>query len=102
MVLLEFSMSPMDKGESLSEYIARILNYIDRSGITYKLTPMGTILEGDWDEVMSVVTGCFKLLEVDCKRIAANIKIDYRAGDVSRMDSKIAKVEKIINKKLSK
>lgn len=101
MVLLEFSMSPMDKGESLSEHVARILNYIDRSGITYKLTPMGTILEGEWDEVMSVVTGCFKLLEADCSRITSSIKIDYRAGNESRMESKINKVEKIINRKLS-
>ena len=32
MVLLEFSMSPLDKGESLSEYVARSLDIIDKSG----------------------------------------------------------------------
>ncbi|MGE5401488.1 MAG: MTH1187 family thiamine-binding protein [Ignavibacteriales bacterium] len=101
MVLLEFSMSPLDKGESLSSYISRILNYIDESGVTYKLTPMGTILEGEWDEVMGVVTGCFRLLEEDCSRISVNLKVDYRAGKESRMESKIRKVEKILNKKLT-
>ncbi|MGE5682472.1 MAG: MTH1187 family thiamine-binding protein [Bacillota bacterium] len=102
MVLLEFSMSPMDKGESLSPYVSRILKYIDESGVKYKLTPMGTILEGQWDEVISAVTGCFKLLEEDCRRISVNLKVDYRAGKESRMESKIDKVEKIINRKLSK
>ena len=101
MVLLEFSMSPMDKGESLSSYVARILNYIDESGVKYKLTPMGTILEGEWDDVIGVVTGCFKLMEQDAGRISVNLKVDYRAGSQSRLESKIEKVEKILNKKLS-
>jgi len=45
MVLLEFSMSPIGKGESLSPYVARVLNVVDKSGVSYKLTSMGTILE---------------------------------------------------------
>ena len=101
MVLLSFSMTPMDKGESVSKYVARISKYIDGSGITYQLTPMSTILEGEWDKVMSVITECFRLLEKDCRRISINIKIDFRAGKESRMKSKIEKIEKILDKKLS-
>jgi uncharacterized protein YqgV (UPF0045/DUF77 family) len=33
MVLLEFSMAPAGKGESVSEYVARILDVIDKSGV---------------------------------------------------------------------
>ncbi|MCU7496429.1 MAG: MTH1187 family thiamine-binding protein [Ignavibacteria bacterium] len=101
MVLLEFSMSPTDKGESLSSYVAKILDYIDESGVTYRLTPMGTILEGEWDKVINVVTGCFKLMQQDSRRISVNLKVDYRAGEESRLESKIQKVEKILDKKLS-
>ncbi len=99
MVLLEFSMSPMDKGESLSKYVAEILNHISESGVTYQLTPMGTVLEGEWDEVMKVVGGCFKIMKKDCNRISMSLKMDYRAGNESRMKSKIEKVEKLTNKK---
>ena len=42
MVLLEFSISPTGKGESLSPYISRVLKTIDDSGVSYRLTPMGT------------------------------------------------------------
>ena len=45
MVLLEFAMAPA-AGASVSEYVARILDVIDKSGVPYQLTPMGTILEG--------------------------------------------------------
>ena len=37
MLLLEFSMSPFDKGESLSEYVARSLKIIDESSVPYRI-----------------------------------------------------------------
>ena len=102
MVLLEFSMSPLDKGESLSPYVARILNIIDSSGTTYKLTPMGSILEGEYEDVMNVVKDCFQELQKDCNRISVSIKIDYRAGTKSRLSSKIERIESILGKSLPK
>jgi len=54
MVLLDFSMSPMNKGESASEYVARSLDIVDKSGLPYRLTPMGTIIERAWAKVMTV------------------------------------------------
>ena len=66
MVLLEFSMSPMDKGESVSDYVSRSLDIITNSGVPYRLNPMGTCLEGEWDEVMSVVQQCYEKMSSDC------------------------------------
>jgi uncharacterized protein (TIGR00106 family) len=100
MILLEFAMSPHDQGESLSRHVARILDIIDRSGVPYQLTPMGTILEGDWDVVMGVVSECFRALQTDCARIGMNLKIDYRAGSESRLRSKIDAVEGHVGRKL--
>lgn len=101
MILLEFSMSPMDKGESLSPFVARSLDIIDRSGLNYQLTPMGTIIEGEWLDAMAVVNACFEAMSVDCKRIGVNIKIDYRAGSGSRLQSKIDAVEARLGRKLA-
>lgn len=101
MVLLEFSMSPFAKGESLSPYVARSLDIIDNSGLPYQLTPMGTIIEGEWAEVMAVVTACFEAMQSDCERISTQIKIDYRAGPGGRIQSKIDAVEQRLGRKLS-
>ncbi len=100
MVLAEFSMFPTDKGESVSFYVAQILKEIDHSGITYQLTPMGTILEGEWSAVMNVITRCFEVLQPQCRRISMVMKVDYRKGKQSRMQSKIKKVESILHHKL--
>lgn len=100
MVLLEFAMAPHGQGESVSRHVARILDIIDRSGVSYRLTPMGTILEGDWDAVMGVVTACFRALQADCNRIGLNLKVDYRAGSESRLVSKVDAVEGHLGRKL--
>ena len=102
MVLLEFAMAPRGTGESLSEHVARIVDIIDRSGVPYQLTPMGTILEGEWAEVLGVVTACFEALKTDCPRISVHLKVDYRAGDSRRMNAKTEKMEKLLGRTLSK
>lgn len=102
MVLLEFSMYPTDKGESVSEYVARSIDIIDRSGLPYQLTPMGTIIEGEYDEVMKVVKECFDLMSSDCVRVAVNLKIDYRKGKSGRLGSKIESVEKRLGREVRK
>ena len=99
-VLLEFSMSPMDKGESLSQYVARSLDIIDQSGLSYQFTPMGTILEGEWDEVMAVVSQCYNRMSEACSRISCAIKVDARKGKTGRINEKTQKVETILEKNL--
>ena len=94
-------MAPAGQGESVSAYVARILDVIDRSGLPYQLTPMGTIVEGEWDACMALVTACFRELERDCNRIAVNLKVDWRAGPAGRLQSKTAKVEERLGRKLS-
>ena len=100
MVLLEFSMSPMDKGESVSDFVSRSLKIISNSNVDYRFNPMGTTLEGEWDEVMGVVKQCYEIMRSDCKRITCSIKIDYREGKKGRLESKMASVEKKLGKKL--
>lgn len=51
-------MNPPDRGDGLSADVARILDVIDRSGVSYQLTPMGTILEGSFDEVPPRQNSC--------------------------------------------
>jgi len=99
-VLLEFSMSPLGKGESVGRYVAHSLKIVDASGISYRLNPMGTVIEGSWDEVMGVVKRCYSAMAKDCGRISCSIKIDARKGKPGRLDAKVKSVEKRLGKRL--
>ena len=57
MLLAEFSLTPLDKGPSVSPWVSRSLDIIDQSGVPYRLGPMGTCVEGEWDEVMRAFDG---------------------------------------------
>jgi uncharacterized protein (TIGR00106 family) len=100
MVLAEISMWPMDKGEGVSAYVARVLDAIDRSGMPYKLGPLGTCVEGELHQVLDLVRRCHALLEADCGRVACTIKMDWRKGRSGRLESKVASVEKQLGRKL--
>jgi uncharacterized protein (TIGR00106 family) len=102
MVLLEFSMSPLDKGESVGKYVSRSLKIIDESGVDYRLNPMGTVLEGEWDDVMAVVKKCYDTMSADCRRITCSIKIDHRQDSKGRLESKIASIEQHLGKTVKK
>jgi uncharacterized protein (TIGR00106 family) len=98
--LLEFSMTPLDKGASVSPFVARSLDIIDRSGVPYRLNPMGTVLEGTWDEALGVVSACFERMRADCERVSVTVRIDYRKGRSGRLASKIESVEAKVGRKL--
>ena len=71
------------------------------STLPYQLTPMGTILEGEWDETMAVVTACFEhLRKVGCTRISLHLKVDWREGPAGRLKAKTAKVEQLLGRPL--
>jgi uncharacterized protein (TIGR00106 family) len=100
MILLEFSMSPMGKGESVGEYVARSLEIVEQSGLDYRLHAMGTILEGEWDEVFGVVKRCFERMSQNCDRISLSVKADWRRGHTGRLETKVRSVEQKLGRKL--
>ena len=102
MVLLEFSISPMDKGESVSPYVARSLDIIDKSGLSYQLHAMGTIVEGEIDQVLSILKDCLDAMATDCDRITCTAKLDYRKGHSGRLEAKPTSVEKHLGRQLKK
>jgi uncharacterized protein (TIGR00106 family) len=102
MVLLEFSMAPLEKGASVGEYVARSLKIIDDSGLDYRLHAMGTIIEGEIDEVLSVLKQCLDAMAADCDRITCAAKLDYRRGHSGRLETKVSSVEGKLGRKLKK
>jgi uncharacterized protein (TIGR00106 family) len=92
-LLIDFSIFPMDKGESVSAYVAKAVKIIEQSGLRYKLGPMGTTIEGEWESIMAVVRGCFDEIIKDSHRVYFTLKADYRKGSSGRLESKVRSVE---------
>jgi uncharacterized protein (TIGR00106 family) len=93
MVLLEMSITPLGKGESVSQYVAECVRLIDSSGLDYELHAMGTIVEGELDEVLDLMHRCIELVAQQSDRVTCAAKLDYRRGHSGRIKSKVASVE---------
>jgi uncharacterized protein (TIGR00106 family) len=99
-VMVEFSVVPVGKGASLSSMVARVLQIVAKSGVRYKANPMGTVLEGSWEEVMGVVKKCHDEIMKDAERAVTSIKVDDRKGKDARLEKKLASVEQKLGMKL--
>ncbi len=99
-VLLEFAMFPTDKsGDSASESVSKVIEMIHKSGVNYKLTAMGTIIETETiEEALDIVNRSYKVLEPFSKRVYSSIKLDIRKEKSNRLQQKIESVESKIGK----
>ena len=80
MVLLEMSITPLGKGESVSQYVAECVEIIDRSGLDYELHAMGTIVEGELDQVLDLMRRCIEQVATHSDRVTCAAKLDFRRG----------------------
>lgn len=100
--LVEFSIFPTEQTQSKSAFVARVLDIVDRSGLKYQLTLMGTIIEGETvAEVLAVINTSYEELQKDCRRVYSSIKIDWRDGSVGRLHKKVGSMEAKLGRKLN-
>jgi len=101
-LLAEFSIFPVGSGVSLSKYVARSIELIERSGLPYRVNAMGTVVEGDYDDVMALIKKCHMGMRKDNARIVTIIKIDDRKGKMGRLQGKVASVQRKVRFKIKK
>lgn len=100
-VLMEFSMFPLEGEGSKSAYVAKIIEVVQKSGYSYKLTPMSTVVETKtMSEALALVEKAYVKLEA-CERVYACLKFDIRQNRDDGMHQKIASVGSKVDFKVS-
>ena len=99
MAVAFLTIVPLGTGEtSLSGWVAGVQRVLRESGLVYELTAMGTILEGDLDEILAVVRRMHEQPFAEgALRVSTELKIDDRrdkrgsiAGKVRAVEEKLA------------
>ena len=101
-MLASFSIVPVGVGDELKKYVAEILDIIDKSGLPYQLGAMQTTVEGPEDKVMALIMQCHRHMRGKTRRVLTHITIDDREGAEGRLTGKVADVEKVLGRKLSR
>jgi len=95
-MLAELELIPLGQpGTSVSPLLATVARLIDASGVDYRVGPMGTTVEGDWDQVMALAKRCHQALLQSADRVLTTIKIDDRTDrpGPGRLTQKVASLE---------
>lgn len=101
-MIAQFEIIPIGDGTSMSDLISQVINKVDASGLEYKLTSMGTIVEGEWDKVMQLIKDCHDELMQKVDRTIIHITIDDRKGKTGRIEGKIRAVEEKLGRQVHK
>lgn len=101
-MLIEFSMIPIGSGSSIGDRLAEVLRVVDASGVPYKVNPMGTVIEGEWDDLFRLIKKCHKTIMKKEERVLTSISIDDRKGRPDRLEQKVKSIEKRLGRSLKK
>jgi len=97
MALVEFSIIPIGTGSpSLSRYIARAVEVLQgEKDIKYELTAMGTIIEGDLAQLMTLVEKMHEaIFDAGVMRVVTTVKIDDRRDKASSLSGKLESLKR--------
>jgi uncharacterized protein (TIGR00106 family) len=79
---------------SVSRYVAGVERILRRTGLTHQLTAMGTIIEGDLDEILAVVREMHEQpFTQGAMRVSTSLRIDDRRDKEHTIAGKMRSVE---------
>jgi uncharacterized protein (TIGR00106 family) len=99
-MLAEVSITPLGHGNHLSKDLGEILRTIDDSGLSYCLTPSGTCIEGNWDEVMELVKRCHEQARLNSSHVLTTVRIEDEQGAGDKLNENITAVERAAGRPL--
>ncbi len=99
-MLFDFSIIPIGGDAHTSEELAEALKIVHESGLRYQLTPSGTCIEGEWDEVMKVIRQCHDAVRKSSAHVVTTIKVEDDAGEHDKLTRNIKSVEDKVGRAL--
>jgi uncharacterized protein YqgV (UPF0045/DUF77 family) len=79
-MIAEFSIYPTDGAQDKEQ--AWIADELETSGMPYRLGPMSTCVEGDWDDVMAAIRRCHQAVAERHDRVVTTVVIDAQKKTV--------------------
>lgn len=96
-MLVNLSITPLSGHTHMSDELAEVVRLIDESGLPYQLTPTGTVIEGEWAEVMKLVEQCHVKARENAPHVITNIKIEDEEGAENKLSENVESVQEKIH-----
>lgn len=96
MALAEISVIPIGTPtSSIGDWIADVVKVLEKEGVAYKISPMGTLIEGKTQDILTLAGKMHEAaFQRGVKRLVTTITIDDRRDKEVTMESKVASVKR--------
>lgn len=96
MAVVQVSVVPVGTGSpSISEHVAHCLDVLDGSGLSYRLTPMGTVIEGELRDILNAIADMHEqTFGEGVVRVLTTIIVDDRKDKTLSMEGKLQAVRR--------
>jgi len=101
-MLVELTIHPLGRGTHLSKDLAGIIQIVEASGLPFALTPFGTCIEGNWDQVMDLVKKCHIHARSFSHHVMTSIEIEDEDRAANKLEENIAAIERLAGHKLGR
>ncbi|MDF1552324.1 MAG: MTH1187 family thiamine-binding protein [Deferrisomatales bacterium] len=91
MAILQISVIPIGtRAPGLSRQLAPLPELLDRSGLRYQIHPMGTVVEGDPEDLLRLAAQLHEApFGSDCQRVLTQLTLDDRRDVARPMEKKV-------------
>jgi len=97
-VIAELSIIPVGtKDTGLSRHIAACVEVLEKKGLIYRLTDMGTIIQGPLNQVLEIVQEMHEVpFKLGVSRVVTTLKIDDRRDKAHTIGDKVEAVRSLL------
>ncbi len=95
MALMQINVIPLGTGSpSVGEFVASIVKQLRREGVSFRLTDMGTVVEGAAAELLALAARVHEdPFAKGCRRVVTQIVLDDRRDKEVSLGDKVASLE---------
>ena len=96
-MIVDLCVVPIGVGVHLAPYVATCQKVLNEAGLTFRLHPNGTAIEGEWAPVFAAIEACHEALHaMGCPRIFTSVTINTRIDRQQSLDDKLASVRALL------
>ena len=92
-MLFEIQILPLGVGTDIREVVADAVEIVEEAGLSYRLTPSGTVIEGGWERVMPVIQKAHIRARERSDHVVTTLRIEDDAAGANKLSENVRAVE---------
>lgn len=98
-MLFELQILPLGVGTDIREAVADAVEVVEEAGLSYRLTPSGTVIEGTWERVMPVIEQAHIRARKRSDHLVTTLRIEDDAAGTNKLSENVRTVEESLSRR---